>query len=653
MCGLSGFWDPSASWDEDHCIKTLHAMADKIKSRGPDSEGVWYDPATGFGLAHRRLAIVDLSPAGHQPMHSTSGRSVIAYNGEIYNADEMRSELVQAGIQFRGHSDTEVLLEGCERWGVEAMVKRCIGMFAFAFWDREHRRLSLIRDRVGIKPMYWGRCNGVWFFGSQPKSVVVHPSFDVRVNREAMARFIQYAYVPAPDSIYQDLQQLRPGHLLHIEANGETSQIRYWDLPEIAAGQIKQGTDATYPELADELEQLLLDAVERRMIAEVPLGAFLSGGVDSSVVVALMQARSAQKVRTFSIGFHEHGYNEAEHAAEVARHLGTDHTEMYVSHQQVLDLVPNIAEAYDEPFGDSSQLPTQMLCALTRKEVTVALSGDGGDELFAGYNRYLVSERLRQGYANCPQRFRQLSAGMLRALKPSTWDRIGRVIPAGRRPGMLGDKLHKLAAVIELENFDKVYPALLQYWPQGKGIDQIPLDRPIVPGVASAVSPIGWSEGISAVTDPTMRMQLMDMLSYLPDDILTKVDRASMGVSLEARVPLLDHRVVEYSWRLPQSAKLVGGRGKLILRDVLSRYVPHELIDRPKMGFGVPLDSWLRGPLKDWAEDLLDPVNLREDDMFEVEPIRRRWSEHLSGHRNWQYSLWNVLMAQAWRRVWL
>jgi asparagine synthase (glutamine-hydrolysing) len=652
MCGLTGFWNPAADWDEGRSIDALHTMADKIKSRGPDSKGVWFDQATGLGLAHRRLAIVDLSSAGHQPMHSISGRSVIAYNGEIYNANEMRMELEQGGIKFRSHSDTEVLLEGCEHWGVEAMVKRCIGMFAFAFWSREHRRLSLVRDRVGIKPLYWGRNNGVWFFASQPKSIVVHQDFDARVNRDAMARFIQYAYVPAPDSIYQDLEQLRPGHLLHIEDNGETSQIRYWDLPEIASRQVNQRIEATYPELVDELEELLLDAVGCRMIAEVPLGAFLSGGVDSSVVVAMMQARSSQKVRTFSIGFHEQGFNEAEHAGAVARHLGTDHTEMYVSHQQVLDLVPRIAEVYDEPFGDSSQLPTQMLCSLTQKEVTVALSGDGGDELFAGYNRYLVSQRLRRGYASCPRNLRKLSAGLIRLVNPSMWDRMGRLIPAARCPGMLGDKLHKLSAVIDLESFDQVYPALLEYWSQGNGSDQISSDRPIVPGITSVTSPIGWSEGISAVTDPTMRMQLMDMLSYLPDDILTKVDRASMDVSLEARVPLLDHRVVEYSWRLPQSAKLVDGRGKLILRDVLDRYVPRELIERPKMGFGVPLDAWLRGPLRDWAEDLLDPVSLQDDDMFDAEPIQRRWSEHLSGNRNWQYSLWNVMMAQAWRRTW-
>jgi len=648
MCGLTGFWDPAAYWEADLAQETLHAMATQIQSRGPDSQGVWYDQAVGVGFAHRRLAIVDLSPSGGQPMHSSSGRSVIAYNGEIYNADELREKLEFAGVCFHGRSDTEVLLEGCEYWGVEAMLGRCIGMFAFSFWDYKLRRLTLVRDRVGIKPMYWGRCNGVWFFGSQPKSIVVHPSFDVNVDRDVMARFVQYAYVPAPDSIYQDLNQLRPGHMLHINANGETDLVRYWDLPEIAAEQVQDEVDTPHPELVDELEELLLDAVDRRMIADVPLGAFLSGGVDSSVVVALMQARSTQKVKTFSIGFNEQGFNEAEYAGEVARYLGTDHTEMYVSHQQVLDLVPRIAEVYDEPFGDSSQLPTQMLCALTRNEVTVALSGDGGDELFAGYNRYLVSERLRRGYMHYPQSFRKMSATVLRAIKPSSWDKCCRVIPSARRPRMLGDKLHKLAAVIDLDNFDDVYPELLKYWSSG--------DRPyhsIVQGVNEIVPPVGWGEGSDVVANPIMRMQLMDTLSYLPDDILTKVDRASMDVSLEARVPLLDHRVVEYAWRLPLSAKLVDGKGKVILRDVLDKYVPRELIDRPKMGFGVPLSDWLRGPLRDWAEDLLSPTALSEEDMFLVDPIRKRWSEHLRGDRNWQYSLWNVLMAQQWRKTWL
>lgn len=653
MCGLTGFWDPSARFEKANAIELLSTMAESIKSRGPDGQGEWYDQSTGLGLAHRRLAIVDLSSAGHQPMHSYSERSVIAYNGEIYNSNDIRRELKSVGIRFHGNSDTEVLLEGCEYWGVEVMIKKCIGMFAFAFWDRKLRRLTLVRDRLGVKPLYWGKCNGIWFFSSQPKSIIANPNFDVNVNRNVMARFVQHAYIASPDSIYQNLEQLRPGHLVHIEANGDISVNRYWNLPAIATAKVKKGTTATYSQLVDELETLLSDSVERRMVSDVPLGAFLSGGIDSSVIAALMQANSNQKIRTFSIGFHEQGFNEAKYAAEVARYIGTDHTEMYVSHQQVLDLVPRIAESYDEPFGDSSQLPTQMLCALTKNEVTVALSGDGGDELFAGYNRYLVSERLRNGYENWPRSFRKCSARILRSTKPSTWDKIGRIIPSSRRPSMLGDKLHKLASVIDLDDFEHVYPALLQYWQQGSGTDQIPFDSPIVQGANLVDMPIGWSEGYEAVLDPLMRMQLMDMLSYLPDDILTKVDRASMDVGLEVRVPILDHRIVEFSWRLPHSAKLVNGKGKRILRDVLNRYVPSHLIERPKMGFGVPLDIWLRGPLRDWAEDLLDPANLREDNMFEVELIRRRWAEHLSGKRNWQSSLWNILMAQTWRRKWL
>jgi len=357
----------------------------------------------------------------------------------------------------------------------------------------------------------------------------------------------------------------------------------------------------------------------------------------------LMQEASEQKVRTFSIGFHEQGFNEAEHAAQVARHLGTEHTEMYVSHQQVLDQVPRIAEAYDEPFADSSQLPTQMLCALTRNEVTVALSGDGGDELFAGYNRYLLSERLRRAYSAYPAFFRKLSSGMINQLSPSFWYKVGRLVPQSMRPSMFGDKLHKFSGVIALESFDDVYPALLKYWPD----NQI-----LVPGQNTIEQPVGWNEGYASVDDAVMKMQLMDMLSYLPDDILTKVDRSSMDVSLEARVPLLDHRVVEYAWRLPMSSKLADGKGKQILRNILYQYVPRELIERPKMGFGVPLDMWLRGPLRDWAEDLLDPVSLSVNDMFVVKPIRQRWDEHLRGDRNWQYSLWNVLMAQAWLRKW-
>lgn len=642
MCGITGFWNTNGnSYQDSYAI--LKAMSDRIESRGPDSEGAWYDAMSGLGFGHRRLAVVDLSPTGQQPMHSASGQSVIAYNGEIYNSEELRNELKNAGVLFKGGSDTEVLLEACECWGVEETVKRCVGMFAFAFWDSRNKRLTLVRDRVGIKPLYYGSQNGCWFFASQPKSIIAHPGFNARINRRVMARFVQFAYVPGPDCIYEDLLQLRPGHLIHIDANGQQEMVRYWDLPKIAKKNSSHDYSKPQAEVTQELHLLLKDAVSRRMISEVPLGAFLSGGVDSSIVVALMQEASEHRVRTFSVGFHEQGFNEAEHAALVARHLGTEHAEMYVSHQQVLDIIPRIAESYDEPFGDSSQLPTQMLCALTRNEVTVALSGDGGDELFAGYNRYLLSERIRNGYSSCPFSMRKIAAGLIRQLSPMGWDCLSSLIPESKRPPMFGDKLHKLAGIIGLESFGEVYPGLLKHWPDGEAIvlDHTDVDHPI-----------GWEEGYASVEDSVMKMQLMDMLSYLPDDILTKVDRSSMGVGLEARVPLLDHRVVEYAWRLPLSAKISAGKGKLILRDILYQYVPRELIERPKMGFGVPLDAWLRGSLRDWAEDLLDPASLSQDDMFAVDPIRKRWDEHLKGTRNWQYSLWNVLMAQAWRKTW-
>ncbi len=646
MCGLAGFWDTKIITSADQFTDVLNKMGKSIQSRGPDSEGIWFETSIGLGLSHRRLSIVDLSPLGHQPMLSSTKKSVLVYNGEIYNADELRIELQKSGIKFYGHSDTEVLLEGCEFWGVEQTVSRCIGMFAFAFFDIKRQRLSLVRDRIGIKPLYWGQQNGTWFFASQPKAIMANPDFKAAIDRQVMERFVHFAYVPASDSILKGIEQLRPGHLLHIDADGHTEVRRYWDLPAIAR-QLSSppgiDTQQGYARSVDELESLLLDAVGRRMHADVPLGAFLSGGVDSSLVVALMQAQSDKPVRSFSIGFNEKGFNEAVYAAEVAKHLGTDHTELYVDHQQVLDLVPRIADIYDEPFADASQLPTQLLCAMTRKEVTIALSGDGGDELFAGYNRYLMAERIRKIYQRVPYQARQIISSLLAYPRPSTWDRLSSPIPGRFKPNMLGDKLHKLANILNRRQFNEVYPLLLRYWPE---------QEQLVNHSSIAVSPMGWEEGPRALKEPISQMQLMDMLSYLPDDILTKVDRASMDVSLEARVPLLDHRVVEFSWQLSLESKLKNNQGKRILRDVLYRYVPREMIERPKMGFGVPLDSWLRGPLKEWAEELLAPEFLAKDDLFNSAPIRQRWDEHLSGRRNWQYSLWNILMAQSWRHKW-
>ncbi|MBF0426785.1 MAG: asparagine synthase (glutamine-hydrolyzing) [Magnetococcales bacterium] len=644
MCGITGFWDLTAGTDKATQLDVVTRMTATLTPRGPDDGGVWVDPRSGIALGHRRLSIVDLSPLGHQPMLSASGRSVIVYNGEIFNFQEIRAELATEGRSLRGHSDTEVLLEACEAWGVEKSISRCIGMFAFAFWEIEAQRLTLVRDRLGIKPLYWGRIGHTLFFGSQPKSFVPHPGWSSRIDRRAMAAFMAYSYVPAPISIYQGIAKLQPGHICTISRDGKIQDTAFWDMQEV----IRHGRLTPYlGSMADavkDLETLLRDAVKRRMVADVPLGAFLSGGVDSSTVVALMQAQSPRPVKTFSIGFHEQGHNEAPFAQAVARHLGTDHTELYVEPVHALDLVPGLPELYDEPFSDASQIPTYLVSALTRRQVTVALSGDGGDELFAGYTRYLMAARLQRMFHILPTWLRRRLAGGVRQLSPATWDRVTRIIPAGSRPTLLGDKLHKLAEILDLHAPAAIYPQLLSFWP---------LDQELVVGAGAAAPLPGVETPLAGLTDATERMQLLDILTYLPDDILTKVDRASMAVGLEARVPLLDHRVVEFAWRMPLAWKICNGQSKWLLRQVLYRYVPARLIERPKMGFGVPIDGWLRGPLRDWAEELLDARRMQADGLFDPLPIRKRWEEHLSGVRNWQYSLWGVLMAQAWKRRWI
>ncbi|MBF0137256.1 MAG: asparagine synthase (glutamine-hydrolyzing) [Magnetococcus sp. DMHC-1] len=644
MCGITGFWDLTASTDKSVLMDVVTRMTDTLTPRGPDDGGIWVDPRTGMALGHRRLSIVDLSPLGHQPMLSASGRSAIVYNGEIFNFQEIRADLVAAGHSLRGHSDTEVLLEACEAWGVEKSISRCIGMFAFAFWDMEKQCLTLARDRLGIKPLFWGRLGQTIFFGSQPKSFFPHPDWRPVIDRRAMAAFMAYSYVPAPHSIYQGIAKLRPGRLCAIKRDGEVRETIFWDLQNIIAHSRQTPYVGTPSEAVEELELLLRDAVRRRMVADVPLGAFLSGGVDSSTVVALMQVQSQRPVKTFSIGFHEQGHNEAPFARAVAEHLGTDHTELYVEPAHALDLVPGLPDLYDEPFSDASQIPTYLVSALTRQKVTVALSGDGGDELFAGYTRYLMAARLRRIFQFLPRLPRQWLALGLCRLSPATWDQVARLIPAGSRPTLLGDKLHKLSEILALDHVAQIYPQLLSFWP---------LDQHLVRGEKAAM-PLPYTDAtLGGLTADTERMQLLDILTYLPDDILAKVDRASMAVGLEARVPLLDHRVVEFAWRLPLEWKIRNGQSKWPLRQILYRYVPAHLIERPKMGFGVPIDGWLRGPLREWAEDLLDSRRMQEDGLFDPLPIRQRWTEHLSGVRNWQYSLWGVLMAQAWKRHWI
>jgi asparagine synthase (glutamine-hydrolysing) len=642
MCGIAGLLSTGAAGSNAQLAQSAQAMADAIAYRGPDDHGVWVNAEAGVALSHRRLSIVDLSPAGHQPMISANGRFIIAYNGEVYNHQALRRELEARGVQFRGHSDTEVMLEAFAHYGIEATVKRLIGMFTIAVWDQSERTLTLVRDRLGIKPVYWAKFGGLFLFGSELKALRAHPGWAPRIDRRATASFMRHNYVPAPYSIYEGVSKLEAGSILTLPWGGEPKITKFWDARSIASAGVADPIEGSDAEMTDRLEALLSDAVQRRMIADVPLGAFLSGGVDSSTVVALMQKANLGRVRTFTIGFDTPGFDEAPYAAAVARHLDTQHTELKVTSRDALDVIPRLADMYDEPFADSSQIPTYLVSAMTRQHVTVALSGDGGDELFAGYNRYQLASRLWGGLSLMPSALRHTLAGVIRAVSPERWSTLLSGLPARIQHAQFGDKLHKLADVLDMPDRSAVYRRLVSHWdPQAA-----------VPG-ADEYRGLLWDPTV-AEQMPGFReqMQFLDLVTYLPDDILTKVDRASMAVALEARVPLLDHRVVEFAWRLPSTAKVRHGTSKWLLRQVLYRHVPKELIERPKMGFGIPLGQWLRGPLRDWAESLLDEKRLREAGLVDAALVRKYWEEHLSGHRNWQYQLWDVLMLESWRQRW-
>jgi asparagine synthase (glutamine-hydrolysing) len=644
MCGIAGMVDWRAATSADALRSIADAMIETVRHRGPDAGDVWVEAEGGVALGQRRLAIIDLSPGGAQPMHSADRRFVITFNGEIYNYRDIRRELQAAGHSMRSDSDTEVLLEACALWGVEAAIERAIGMFAFALWDRKTRSLTLARDRLGIKPLYYAASPERILFASQLKAFRPAPHWKPTIDEDAVVGYLRHAYIAQPRTIYREAEKLAPGHILTLREGSTSSPKCFWDLRGIAvAGQRRNDPVPDPREAADRLDALLRDSVKLRMIADVPLGAFLSGGIDSSTVVALMQAQSTRAVKTFSIGFHESGYDEAQCAKQVAAHLGTDHTEFYVEPRHALDVIPHLADWFDEPFADPSQIPTYLVSELTRKHVTVALSGDGGDELFAGYNRYVWAERLARAVNLVPRPLRGASAAALRALAPQTWNRLFGFVPAAWRPALPGDKLHKITTLLDNPQPDAIYRRLVSQWERPEEV------------AAAGREPRGpmWDPTIARdFHDLVPRMQFLDMITYLPDDILTKVDRATMAVGLEGRVPLLDHRVVAYSWSLPLEFKLRGGRSKWLLRQVLDRYVPRSLIDRPKMGFGVPIDAWLRGPLREWAESLLAPARLASDGFVRVEPVRRAWREHLEGSRNWQYPLWTVLMLQAWRARW-
>jgi len=638
MCGIAGFWRAGSDYRDLGPI--VRAMTDVISYRGPDDQGHWIDPNVGLALGHRRLSIIDLSPEGHQPMVSASGRFVMVFNGEVYNYEEIRREL--GDRVWRGHSDTEVMLEAIETWGLEAAVRRFVGMFAFALWDRQERTLSLVRDRLGIKPLYYGWTRDALVFGSELKPFRCYPEFEGEIDRGALCLFIRHNYIPAPYTIYRGVYKLPPGTILtlrHAIPDTRPSPAPYWSLRQVADEGVAHPFTGSEGEAEAELERRLNEAVRLRMVADVPLGAFLSGGIDSSLVVALMQAQSSRPVRTFTIGFHEEGFNEAEHARKVARHLGTDHTELYLTPQEAMAVIPELPAMYDEPFSDGSQIPTFLVSRLARESVTVSLSGDGGDELFGGYLRYFVGPGTWNRVRWLTRPGRRSLAGALRAFSPGGWDRLtgplGRLVPAG----ITGDRVHKWAELLDVADADQLYSRLLSH---------VSDPRQVVCTEHEPTTMMMQPESWVATPDLVHRMMYVDAMMYLPDDILTKVDRASMAVSLEARVPVLDHRVVEFAWKIPVSMKVRNGQGKWILRNVLYRHVPRELFERPKKGFSVPLGVWLRGPLRDWAESLLDRDRLDREGLLRTEAIRAKWDEHLSGDRWWQGFIWNILMFQAW-----
>jgi asparagine synthase (glutamine-hydrolysing) len=633
MCGISGFMGPVDS--RDRALQTLGAMTDAIVHRGPDDFGYWIDEAAGIGLGNRRLAVVDLSPAGHQPMESADGRYVMTYNGEVYNFTELRAELETKGHSFRGHSDTEVMLEAFSEWGVDDAVGRFNGMFALALWDRSDRVLHLARDRMGKKPLYYGWFGRTLLFGSELKVLRQHPEFKGDIDRGALAAYLRHSYVPSPYSIYEGVKKLPPGSLLTIRPSGEleVEPRPFWSLSDAFASSPSFAGDDE--EAVTHLDELLREAVRIRMIADVPLGAFLSGGIDSSTIVALMQAQSSIPVQTFTIGFHEPSYNEAEYAKKVAAHLGTNHRELYVSPEEAMAVIPRLAEIYDEPFSDSSQIPTFLISELARRHVTVSLSGDGGDELFGGYERYVQGARAWRTIGWTPRGLRRGLGRLLHLPSPRTWDRV----LSRARFSRPGHKVHRLGEVLGVDGPERLYHGLVSHWPQ---------PAVVVRGAIELPTPLTDPGRWPARGDFIQRASYMDALTYLPDDILVKVDRASMAVSLEARAPLLDPNIVAFAWSLPTSLKVRNGKGKWLLRSLLHRYVPRELVERPKMGFGVPIDSWLRGPLRQWAEDLLAPSRLEREGFLHPEPIQRKWREHLAGTREWHYHLWDVLMFQAW-----
>lgn len=644
MCGFAGFIDLSARLSNGDLDARVRAMADCMVLRGPDGSGTWVDERSGIALGHRRLSVIDLTTHGHQPMSSSSERYVIAYNGEIYNFQDIRRDLECAGVQFCGHSDTEVLLAAIERWGLEATLKRANGMFAFAVWDQHARTLYIARDRFGQKPIYYGFSGSYFVFASELKPIKTLIGNDLKIDRSIVRAYLRHGYVPTPYSIYEGICKLQPGTFLKLTLEDVSSRRMgapqaYWSALEVAKAGLDRPFEGREDDAVDALDELLCDAVGKCMVSDVPLGAFLSGGIDSSTVVSVMQAQSSRPVKTFSIGFEEAQYNEAAYAGKVARHLKTDHTELYVTEKDALDVLPKLPLLYDEPFADASQIPTYLVSKLARQHVTVSLSGDGGDELFGGYNRYLFANRLDRFDSIMPKPVIGILVDLMRTFSVSAWDRVGSLMPERFKFPQFGDKVHKLASVVDTASPQDRYYALCSIWQNAEDVVCNKEHSPYTLGVPSQ-----WP----LLNEHIHQMMYVDAVTYLPDDILTKIDRASMGVSLEARIPLLDHRIYELAWQFALGAKIKGGQGKWPLRQVLHRYVPREIIKRPKMGFGAPIGIWLRKELRDWVESLLATERLRDEGFFDPSIITDTWNEHLRGARNWQYQIWTILMFQAW-----
>ena len=647
MCGIAGFFSGTSVANNRHLQTVVTGMCEAIRNRGPDDAGVWIDEHQGIGLGHRRLSILDLSPTGHQPMKSSDGRYVIVFNGEIYNFATLRSELEGLGQSFAGHSDTEIMLGAFAAWGVERSLKRFVGMFAFGLWDRRENSLTLARDRMGEKPLYYGWCGSTLLFGSELKALRVHPDWNGQIDRNVLALYMNRGYVPAPFSIYKDVFKLSPGTFVKFSASslrpGHLSEPHaYWSFREEAARGLQNPFAGSEREGCDELDRLVRTAVSQQMVADVPLGAFLSGGIDSSTVVSIMQAQCSRPVKTFTIGFAEKAYNEAEYAKMVARHLGTDHSELYITPVEALAVIPRLPAIYDEPFSDPSQVPTFLVSQLARQQVSVSLSGDGGDELFYGYPRYFHGAKLWNSLKRIPFPLRRIFADLSSLFPIDMACSLAQSTPllnrVGAFKGLDNGRLARLAGMLRQKNRVDIYERMSAYW----------MEQNVV---------LGAGQPPAAFADLQLRqspdrfehyMMWHDSMSYLPDDILVKLDRASMAVSLESRVPFLDHRVVEFALSVPISMKHREQRSKWLLRQVLQKYLPAELINRPKMGFSVPIAEWLRGPLRDWAESLLGEKRLVSEGWFEAKRVRQLWKQHLEGKHDWQYQLWALLIFQAW-----